>query len=537
MNENATNNDLLGFDLPNRSESSIIKVIGVGGGGSNAVNHMYQEGIQGVDFVVCNTDNQALALSPVPIKIQLGQNLTEGRGAGSLPKVGEQAAIESLDEVRKHLENGTKMVFITAGMGGGTGTGAAPVIAKLAKDLGILTVGIVTMPFSFEGIKRKSYAKEGIENLKKYVDTLLVISNDRLREMYGNLTLRMAFGKADNILTIAAKGIAEIITVPGYVNVDFEDVKTVMTNGGSAIMGAAITEGENRALRAAQEVLNSPLLDDSDIRGAKQILLYISFGEEDLQLDEMTEITDYVQEAAGMTANMIWGTGHDPALGKAICVTLIATGFNENEEISSSTETLSLPVSNNQQELTKSLEEARFSPVNEVEMTIENKEQLAQEPVFEIRDIHESDDLEELSPLSPDLNEPTENKPVTFDLLNDEAPEDLTRFPSTSDPGKLDIYSVIKNQQEAEESRKPATMPPPAGAQNRKESLQRITQNLRRPSDINFLEKQPAFIRRNVQLQPQASSKDQHVSNLSVAGTQDGFQLRENNSFLHDSVD
>lgn len=322
--------ELMNFNLP-KEESSIIKVIGVGGGGSNAVNHMYRQGIRGVDFVVCNTDQQALDMSPVPRKIALGSSLTEGRGAGAQAEVGRNAAIETLDEIKAVLNDNTKMVFITAGMGGGTGTGAAPVIAEAAKELGILTVGIVTVPFAFEGKKRKLQADKGLEELKRNVDTVLVICNDKLREMYGNLKLGEAFSQADDILTIAAKGIAEIITVEGYVNVDFEDVRTVMTNSGVAIMGSASASGPNRANEAVTRALASPLLNDNNIYGASNILLYISSGSDEVTMDEVTEITDYIQDEAGMSADIIWGNGYDDTLGDAISITVIATGFNNDK--------------------------------------------------------------------------------------------------------------------------------------------------------------------------------------------------------------
>jgi len=321
---------IMNFNLP-KEESSIIKVIGVGGGGSNAVNHMYKQGIRGVDFIVCNTDQQALDMSPVPKKIALGSSLTEGRGAGAQAEVGRNAAIETLDEIKDVLGSNTKMVFITAGMGGGTGTGAAPVIAQAARELGILTVAIVTVPFAFEGKKRKVQADKGLDELKRNVDTVLVICNDKLREMYGNLKLSEAFNQADDILTIAAKGIAEIITVEGYVNVDFEDVRTVMTNSGVAIMGSANASGANRATEAVTRALASPLLNDNNIFGASNILLYISSGSEEVTMDEVTEITDFIQEEAGMTADIIWGNGFDETLGDTINVTVIATGFTNDK--------------------------------------------------------------------------------------------------------------------------------------------------------------------------------------------------------------
>jgi cell division protein FtsZ len=314
------------FDLPKRNKS-IIKVIGVGGGGSNAVNHMFRQGIKDVEFVVANTDVQALNSSPVPIKLQLGVTLTEGLGCGANPKVGRAAAIESKEQIRDMLE-GAKMVFITAGMGGGTGTGAAPIIAKIAGEMDILTVGIVTMPFGWEGKKKYAHAQQGIDGLRSACDTVLVILNDQVRAMFGNLSISQAFGEADNVLTTAAKGIAEIITLSGYVNVDFQDVRTVMRNAGAAVMGSGQTSGQDRAIRAAQAALNSPLLDNRDIMGAKKILLSIISGQEaELQMDELTMITEYIQGQAGDECEVIFGHGLDDSLGGNIRVTVIATGF------------------------------------------------------------------------------------------------------------------------------------------------------------------------------------------------------------------
>lgn len=318
------------FDIP-KDEPSIIKIIGVGGGGSNAVTYMYKQGIVGVDYAICNTDKQAMELSPVPVRISLGQILTEGRGAGSKPSVGKQACLESIEEIRRFLDSGTKMVFITAGMGGGTGTGAAPIIAKTAMELGILTVGIVTLPFTFEGRTRVGNGMEGLEELRKNVDCLVVISNDKLRQIHGNLTISQAFSNADNILCTAAKGIAEIITVPGYVNVDFEDVNTVMRSSGVAIMGTAAVEGENRARRAVDEALNSPLLEENNIRGAKNILVNITSGVREATMDEIFEITEFIQEEAGNDTNLIWGNCYDERLGEKVAVTIIATGFEAGE--------------------------------------------------------------------------------------------------------------------------------------------------------------------------------------------------------------
>jgi cell division protein FtsZ len=321
--------DLLTFGFKHEY-NSIIKVIGVGGGGSNAVNHMYHNGITGVDFVICNTDAQALANSPVPVRIQLGVTLTEGRGAGNAPKKGEQAAIENLGEVREIFESGTKMVFITAGMGGGTGTGAAPIIAQLARDMDILTIAVVTMPSRKEGKLRYDQAREGILKLDRYVDCMLVISNENLHKVYGELPAREAFAKADDIVCTAVKGCAEIITLHGNINIDFADVNTVMRDSGVFIMGTGLAEGPNRAFDAVEDALQSPLLDSNNIYGTGNILLNIISGEEEVRMGEIGQIIDYLQQAAGDNANIIWGNGYDPSLGNKISVTIIATGFEHD---------------------------------------------------------------------------------------------------------------------------------------------------------------------------------------------------------------
>jgi cell division protein FtsZ len=323
---------MIHFDLP-KEKSSIIKVIGIGGGGSNAVNHMYSQNIEGVNFIICNTDAQAIAQSTVPNKVQLGPHLTQGLGAGANPDIGRQATEESLEEIKRILEVNTKMAFVTAGMGGGTGTGGAPIISKICKDLGILTVGIVTTPFSYEGRKRQMQAEEGIKNLKQYVDTLLVISNDKLRHQFGNLKMREAFAKADNVLATAAKCITDVINSTGQINVDFADVCTVMKNGGVAILGNAACEGENRAQRAIEEALNSPLLNDNDIRGAKWILINInsSEGENEFTMDEVEIIQTHLLSQAGEHTDVILGLGYDNTLGNKIGITLIATGFEHKD--------------------------------------------------------------------------------------------------------------------------------------------------------------------------------------------------------------
>jgi len=328
----SSNNDFgIHFDLP-KNQSNVIKVIGVGGGGSNAINHMFNQGINGVDFVICNTDSQALSSSGVPNKIQLGVNLTEGLGAGANPEIGEKAAIESLDDIKAMLNSNTKMVFITAGMGGGTGTGAAPIIAKMAMELDILTVGIVTTPFNFEGKIRNLQAHAGIEKFRNVVDSLVVINNNKLREVYGNLGFKAGFSKADEVLSTAARGIAEVITHHYTQNIDLRDAKTVLSNSGTAIMGASTAFGENRAKKAITNALDSPLLNDNKISGAKNVLLLIVSGSKEITIDEIGEINDHIQAEAGHGANIIMGVGDDEALGEAISVTIIATGFDTNQQ-------------------------------------------------------------------------------------------------------------------------------------------------------------------------------------------------------------
>ena len=321
----------LEFDLK-KNKSNVIKVIGVGGGGGNAVTYMYQKGIKDVDFVIINTDSQDLSKSPVPVKIQIGKNLTEGLGAGANPEIGEKAALEDMASIKKVLENNTKMVFITAGMGGGTGTGAAPIIAKIARDMGILTVGIVTSPFLYEGKKRNTFAQKGIENLREYVDSLIIINNNKLREIYGNLTYKEAFAKSDEVLASAASSIAEVITKNYTVNIDFKDVNTVLQNSGTAIMGSAKASGEDRSKEVIMKALDSPLLNDNKITGAKNVLLLIQSGIKEITIDEIGEINDFIQNEAGNNADVIMGIGEDETLGDGISVTIVATGFNKNQQ-------------------------------------------------------------------------------------------------------------------------------------------------------------------------------------------------------------
>lgn len=424
MTENSTSRNL------QEKKGSVIKVIGVGGGGGNALNYMYHLGIHDVDFVICNTDSQALEKSPVPTKVQLGSALTEGRGAGNRPEVGKQAALENIEDVRQALTEHTKMVFITAGMGGGTGTGGAPVIAEACKEKGYLTVGIVTIPFMNEGKRRINQAIEGIGLLENHVDALLVINNERIREMYGDFGISEAFSKADNVLATAAKGIAEIITVPGYINVDFADVETVMRKSGLALMGTGISNGKDRAAKAVEQALSSPLLNNSDIRGAKNILLNITSGTQEVTMDEVGTITDYVQNKAGFEADLIWGNGKDENLGDEISVTLIATGFGKSS-IASITghkaprkETLQLEVD------TEHKHEADIdNPAGKKEST------LAGQKLFEFTGSEEDsdDDLEFEVLYTKPVKEKTEsrdNLKMDFASATDEDLEELENIPA-----------------------------------------------------------------------------------------------------------
>ncbi|MCC6286522.1 MAG: cell division protein FtsZ [Chitinophagaceae bacterium] len=412
---------MIHFDLP-KEKSSIIKVIGVGGGGSNAVNHMFSQDIDGVNFIICNTDAQALSLSKVPNKVQLGPMLTQGLGAGANPDIGRQATEESLEEIRRILEVNTKMAFITAGMGGGTGTGGAPILAKICKDLGILTVGIVTTPFAYEGKKRFAQAQEGINKLKDYVDTLLVISNDKMRHQYGNLTMRAAFAKADNILATAAKCITDVINSTGQINVDFADVCTVMRDGGVAILGSASADGENRAQKAIQDAINSPLLNDNDIRGAKWILININSaeGETEFTMDEVDIIQNYLISQAGEHTNVILGLGYDNNLGNKIGITLIATGFDHKDPFA--------------KEEVKKPEEKKAP--EKILLTLDGQEVNKQEEVPKVELVED--------PMAPTITEVVENKSV-LNIIN-VAPEierkedkemlhlDISSLPSTPLP-------------------------------------------------------------------------------------------------------
>jgi len=407
----------ISFDLP-KNQSNVIKVIGVGGGGSNAINHMFQQGIKGVDFYICNTDAQALTNSGVPNKIQLGLNLTEGLGAGANPDIGEQSAVESFDDISQMLDTNTKMVFITAGMGGGTGTGAAPIIAKMAKDLDILTVGIVTMPFQFEGKMRIEQSQKGIEKLRNVVDSLIVINNNKLREVYGNLGFKAGFSKADEVLSTAARGIAEVITHHYTQNIDLRDAKTVLSNSGTAIMGSALASGQNRAQDAIRNALDSPLLNDNKITGAKNVLLLIVSGAQEITIDEIGEINDHIQNEAGHGANIIMGVGEDESLEESIAVTIIATGFNiEQQDEISNTETKKVVHSlSEEQELEPKekepvviepiivLEEKKEPPVVRHTLDIEPEEELFFSKKEDIKEVNDGFQLIPTSEIIKNMN-------------------------------------------------------------------------------------------------------------------------------------
>ena len=546
---------MMKFDIP-KEQSSIIKVIGVGGGGSNAVNHMFRQGIKGVDFIVCNTDHQALDISPVPIKIPLGQSLTEGRGAGSIPDVGMNAAIENLDEIKAILEKNTKMIFVTAGMGGGTGTGAAPVIASAAKELGILTVGIITVPFKFEGRKRRSQAEEGIEKMRQAVDTLLVINNDKLREMFGNLSLVNAFEQADDVLAIAAKGIAEVISVTGQINVDFNDVNTVMKDSGVAIMGSAEAEGEDRANKCVENALLSPLLNDNNIEGATYVLLNITYGAKAVLMDEISEITDYIQDEAGSTADVIWGHGYDESLGEKLCVTIIATGFNtspntgipmrqpekikislEDERPTIITQEIENPVQDNpivQESVVKQQVEEDVPLTNEVKRYV-----LEEEQVDQVQDY--TNEANELVKEHAELETETNDGKIRFMLEEEEESEPITE-PSP----EIITKNIVENEQPIElindidaDERSTETKEMTEDRINR---IKLATQKLRSPLGLNEMENEPAFKRRNIELDNVKKSNDSNISRFTLWENEDengakNIGLSDSNSFLHDNVD
>lgn len=560
-----------------KDQSSIIKVIGVGGGGGNAVNHMYKQGISGVDFIICNTDAQALELSPIPNKVQLGSSLTEGMGAGADPDVGENSAIESIDDIKRMLGTNTKMLFITAGMGGGTGTGASPVLAKAAKELGILTVAIITTPFAFEGKKRRLQAEEGLAELRKYVDSYLVISNDRLREIFGNLTMTAAFAKADDILTTAAKGIAEIITIPGYVNVDFKDVRTVMNDSGVAIMGNHVATGENRALEAVTGALASPLLKDNEIEGARYILLNITSGNHEVTMDEVAIITDYIQEKAGLTADLIWGNCIDQNLDEELSVTIIATGFQTSEERvkEKENEKIALPLIPNETAATpfiKPVVQNQF--VEKPASTTPFAQPLTTEPSPSVKPAAPQVDLFSTGSSAPKdapTNTAEKNTVIrhTLDLQEESHEEPVEKeddnqfgFELKTSPSVFEfkLPTVFDNYQSEEQSPKeepvnsfdnyPANEP---AANEVKEEvnfedqllktkerilrLKELSMKLKSSNGLQELENEPAYKRKQKPLEDVPHSSDSQVSRFTLSFDDGNTEIRSNNSFLHDNVD
>ena len=542
------------FEMP-KNQSSQIKVMGIGGGGSNAVNYMFEHGIKGVDFVICNTDVQALEASPVPIKIQLGIDLTEGLGAGSNPDIGRRAAEESADRITELLDANTKMLFITAGMGGGTGTGAAPVIAEIAREKGILTVGVVTIPFSTEGGYRKQYADEGIAELKKYVDTLLVINNEKLIEVYGDLTFTAAFAKANEVLNTATKGIAEIISQHLLVNIDLNDARNVLQNSGTAVMGQAKVEGENRAIEAVIEALDSPLLNDNDITGAQQVLLKIvtGGGEGEIKMSELAKIKNKIQEAAGRNVNIIEGIGIDPELGMAISVTVIATGFEQRKKPKGLT-TVELNDDNfdviadidledevkiatsdifrsSQQTLLLDDEidfefpetETSESATKEVMESVVVADNASQKIVFDLgNDYGDASDIEEsadalISSIILDEEPMAPQQIVALDL-GDELEEEPTLNTFSSTQINSEVMKI--------ESRE------------REERLRNISMQLRTPSGLTSLEDIPAYQRNNIKISEPTHSSESEVSIYTLTnGNSNIIELKQNNSFLHDNVD
>jgi cell division protein FtsZ len=468
------------FQMP-KHRNSIINVIGVGGGGGNAVNNMYRKGIKGVDFVVCNTDLQALEMSPVPNKIRLGANQTEGLGAGANPELGRLSALESLEQLRDVLKSNTKMVFVTAGMGGGTGTGAAPIIAGLAKEMGILTVAIVTTPFRFEGKKRMGQALAGIKQLAGNVDTIITINNDNLTEVFGqNVTMKQAFEEADTVLCDAARGIAEIITREGYINVDFADVNTIMKDGGTALMGTATYSGDDRAIRAAEEAISSPMLDNVNIHGSRGILVNITAAPESLRLDETTTIVEYIQEAAGDNADIIFGTVYDEDLGDQLCVTVIATGFdNENRS---------------------------FGPQNTTRTVLESPDK----------------------PVAPEKKD----KEVDLEDFSITSTPAFTFSPEEKKPAQPSLFDSTPPRGD-----EPPKTPRESELEERVRKLRSTDYNYHNPDSLKGMEEVPAYLRKNVELKDESKAEPK-LSRLSLEDVDESrFTISDNNTFLHDNVD
>lgn len=547
----------LHFDLP-KEQSSIIKVVGVGGGGSNAVNHMFEQGIVGVNFVICNTDAQALEMSSVPNKIQLGPKLTQGLGAGSLPEVGMQATEESMEEIRELLGKNTKMVFITAGMGGGTGTGGAPVVARLAREMGILTVGIVTTPFSFEGKRKYNQALEGIEKLKNAVDTIIIISNDKIREIYGNARQSEAFNHANNILSTAAKSISEIITIPGFINVDFADVRHTMLNGGTAVMGSAIAEGEGRAMKAIHGALNSPLLNDNDIRGAKKILLNITSGTEQATIDEITEINEYIQDVAKDT-DIIFGTCDDLALGAKLSVTVIATGFDAfaKPSYTVATKKTVYDLAETEKKTTepKTATVEKIVPKVEMPNLFQFDTTLKTEDDFVVKNItpviEEENDL--FTPAEKSIEVKEESN--VFELYNIENLEEeivnATPIDTELEDEELD-FTVTDATTENEEDDYKFTVKSytPTDSQttnkeqelvDRKKILNQLSYRSLNKQNMNELENVPAYKRKQIEIDNAnlPSTKNDYMSKYSISEDELNSrpEVRKNNNFLNDNVD
>lgn len=514
---------MIHFEIP-KNQSSIIKVIGVGGGGSNAVNHMYNLGVEGVDFLICNTDSQALELSPVPNKIQLGPHLTQGLGAGANPEIGKQASEESLDDITKILKVNTRMAFITAGMGGGTGTGGAPVVAKICKDLDILTVGIVSTPFSYEGRKRMAQAEEGINKLREHVDTILVISNDKLRQQCGNMPFRQAFAKADDILATAAKCITDVITTTGQINVDFADVCTVMKNGGVAILGSAVANGENRAHIAVEQALNSPLLNDNNINGAKWILLNIvsAEGEHEHTMDEAEAIQAYVQQQAGDDCDVILGMGNDSSLGDNIAVTVIATGFNykpvaaqiqerkkEDAKVVVSLDKATAPVAVS----------TTLATVDPMAPTLKETSEVKEDVVNNIVNNVWERNLTLLSEKKDEVvaeNKPAESTSGEFQIFV------KTEVAQEAKPVEAKIMERVLSEHELEEKRRFEEQK--RQLEERAERLRNLSFNVKstEPIDSTDIENVPAYLRKELNLDKSINSSDKFYSGYTVGMKQDG---------------
>ncbi|MEO6832364.1 MAG: cell division protein FtsZ [Chitinophagaceae bacterium] len=519
---------MIHFEIP-KNQSSILKVIGVGGGGGNAVNYMHELDLEGVDFIVCNTDSQALALSPVSNKIQLGPHLTQGLGAGANPEIGKQASEESIEDISKILKVNTKMAFITAGMGGGTGTGGAPVVAKICKELGILTVGIVTTPFTYEGRKRMKQANEGIEKMREYVDTILVISNDKLRQQFGNLPYTQAFAKADNVLATAAKCITDVITTSGDMNLDFADVTTVMRNGGVAILGSAAVAGEHRAMRAVEEAISSPLLNDSDIRGAKWMLLNVTSAPGDFEhtLDELDEIQAYVQEQAGDNCDLILGVGHDPALEDKIGVTVIATGFDYKEA-----KNIPERVREEDKKIVVSLGDADAATVfqNNAPGSLPH---LAIDPMAPrlVDSLPYQPETSRLKPLPFEINNPSKQH-FSLDLNGPKPTEASADAPKAEEEGgfkmtikeaiptkkDVDSYTIGGHVLSAEEMEEKKRFEAQKQAlEERAERLRRLSFNVKNTNGTDDMENVPAYQRVNMELPATAGSADNgYLSKISV---------------------